>query len=265
MNRWTSNLRTPRTTIEEENVDAGDSANVDDLLPDRGGVDLPADTFNDGEVSTEAELLEFAEDVEMKPVEEAEVPAGKGVDTQKKDEVPGPKSPSVPISHAPKYTDDDGDLRDTAATPRGASTQESRGGVHNYVNTPYPEHPGEAPELKPAEVRHFKESGSYHASRGSRTSARPAEHRSNRRYIVHHVLAREAGEPFMYAVIRNKAINREYARVTAEEWRRANETAHLAFPTRDSEWDAVLNRAVHNDYMYGAIDANRAAGRIDLP
>ena len=63
-----------------ENVDAGDSANVDDLLPDRGGVDLPADTFNDGEVSTEAELLEFAEDVDMKPVEEAEVPAGKGGD-----------------------------------------------------------------------------------------------------------------------------------------------------------------------------------------
>ena len=67
------------------------------------------------------------------------------VDTQKRDEKPGPTSPGVPISYAPKYTDDDGDLRDTAATPKGASTQESRGGMHNYVNTPYPEHPGRRP------------------------------------------------------------------------------------------------------------------------
>ena len=69
--------------------------------------------------------------------------------------------------------------------------------MRNYANTPYP-------ELKPAQVRRFQESSSYYASRGSRTSARPAEHRSNRRFIVQHVLAREAGEPFMYAVIRNK-------------------------------------------------------------
>ena len=127
------------------------------------------------------------------------------VDTQEKGGKPGPISPGVPISYAPKYTDDDGDLRDTAATPKGASTQESRGGMRNYANTPYPEHPGEAPELKPAEVRRFQESSSYLASRGSRTSARPAEHRSNRRFIVQHVLAREAGEPFIYAVIRNTA------------------------------------------------------------
>ena len=133
--------------------------------------------------------------------------------------------------------------------------------MHNYANTPYPEHPEEAPELKPAEVRRFQESSSYIASRGSRTSARPAEHRSNRRFIVQHVLAREAGEPFIYAVIRNKAITWE--RVTAEEWRKANETAHIMFPTHDSEWSAVLERAVHNDFMYGALDASRAAGRID--
>ena len=133
--------------------------------------------------------------------------------------------------------------------------------MHNYVNTPYPEHAGEAPELKPVENRHYQESSSYLASRGSRTSARPAEHRSNRRFIVQHVLAREAGEPFIYAVIRNKAIARE--RVTAEEWRRANETAHIVFPNRDSEWNAVLERAVRNDFMYAALDASRAAGRID--
>ena len=35
------------------------------------------------------------------------------------------------------------------------------------------------------------------------------------------------------------------------------------FPTRDSEWNAVLDRAVHNDHMYGALDATRAVGRID--
>ena len=183
------------------------------------------------------------------------------VDTQKKDETPNPAGPGVPVSYAPKYTDDDGDLRDTAATPKAASTQESRGGIHNYANTPYPEHPGEAPELKPAEVRHHCERSSYMSSRGSRTSARPAENRTNRRFIVQHILAREAGEPFIYAVIRNKAITRE--RVTAEEWKKASETSHIVFPNRDSEWSAVLDRAVHNDYMYGALDASRAAGRID--
>ena len=62
-------------------------------------------------------------------------------------------------------------------------------------------------------------------------------------------------------MIRNKAITRE--RVTAEEWRKANETSHIVFPNRDSEWSAVLERAVHNDFMYGALDASRAAGRID--
>ena len=181
--------------------------------------------------------------------------------SQKKDETPGATGPGMPISYAPKYTDDDGDLRDTAANPKGASTQESRGGMHNYVNTPYPEHPGEAPDLKPAEVRRRQEQSSYLSSRGLRTSARPAEHRSNRRFIVQHVLAREAGEPFIYAVIRNKAITRE--RVTAEEWKKASETAHIVFPNRDSEWNAVLERAVHNDFMYAALDASRAAGRID--
>ena len=40
------------------------------------------------------------------------------VDTQKKDETPGPTGPGMPISYAPKYTDDDGDLRDTVATSK---------------------------------------------------------------------------------------------------------------------------------------------------
>ena len=62
-------------------------------------------------------------------------------------------------------------------------------------------------------------------------------------------------------MIRNKAITRE--RVAAEERRKANETSHIVFPNRDSEWNAVLDRAVHNDCMYGALDASRAAGRID--
>ena len=44
-NRWSSSLRTPRATIEEENTGDGGSAEVDDLLPDRGGIDLPTDTF----------------------------------------------------------------------------------------------------------------------------------------------------------------------------------------------------------------------------
>ena len=35
------------------------------------------------------------------------------------------------------------------------------------------------------------------------------------------------------------------------------------FLNRDSEWNAVLERAVHNDFMYAALDASRAAGRID--
>ena len=72
-NRWSSNLRTPRATIEEENT--GGSAEIDDLLPDREGVDLPTDTFNDGGDPTEAEVLESTGDVEMEPEKEAEVPA----------------------------------------------------------------------------------------------------------------------------------------------------------------------------------------------
>ena len=62
-------------------------------------------------------------------------------------------------------------------------------------------------------------------------------------------------------MIRNKAITWE--RVTAEEGRKASETAHIVFPNRESEWNDVLERAVHNDHMYGALDASRAAGRID--
>ena len=73
-NRWSSNLRTPRATIEEENADG--SAEVDDLLPDREGVDLPTDTFNDGGGPTEAEVQEFAGDVEMEPEKEAEPASG---------------------------------------------------------------------------------------------------------------------------------------------------------------------------------------------
>ena len=175
----------PRATIEEENAGDGGSAEVDDLLPHRGGIDLPTDTFNDGEGPTEAELQEFAGDVEMEPEEEAEVPAeGKGkapdreaevpqtaaaasrpsvespaakraaspdreerrakdpVDTQKKDDRPGPTGPGMPISFAPKYTDDDRDLRDTAATLKGASTQESRGGHAQLCGHTLPGAPG---------------------------------------------------------------------------------------------------------------------------
>ena len=70
-NRWSSNLRTPRATIEEENT----GGSTDDLLPDREGINLPTDTFNGGEGPTEAELLEFTGDVEMELEKEAEVPA----------------------------------------------------------------------------------------------------------------------------------------------------------------------------------------------
>ena len=173
-NRWSSNLRTPRATIEEENADG--SAEVDDLLPDREGVDLPTDTFNDGGDPTEAEVQEFAGDVEMEPEKEAEPPAAgeeetpgreaevpqatttatepsvespaakraaspvreerkarEPADDQKKEVASGADGPGVPISFAPKYTDDDGDLRDTAATPKAASTQESQGGIHEHA------------------------------------------------------------------------------------------------------------------------------------
>ena len=47
------------------------------------------DAFNDGEGPTEAELQEFAGDVEMEPEEEAEVPAeGKGKAPDREAEVP---------------------------------------------------------------------------------------------------------------------------------------------------------------------------------
>ena len=59
------------------------------ISPDRGGIDLPTDTFNGGEGPTEAELQEFPGDVEMKPVEEAEVPVeGKGNAPDREAEVP---------------------------------------------------------------------------------------------------------------------------------------------------------------------------------
>ena len=66
-------MRTPRATIEEENLGAGGSLNIDDLLRDRREAGLPTDTFPDGEGPTEAEVLEFAGN---KPVEES-VLAGK--------------------------------------------------------------------------------------------------------------------------------------------------------------------------------------------
>ena len=88
-NRWTSFLRTSKATIEEENVDDEGSAGIDDLLPNRGGVDLPTDSFSDGEGPTEAELMEFTGDVEMKPAEEAEVPVeGEGNAPDREAEVP---------------------------------------------------------------------------------------------------------------------------------------------------------------------------------
>ena len=85
---------------------------------------------------------------------------------------------------------------------------------------------------------------------------KPAEY-----YITQHVLAREAGEPFMCAVIRNKAIGQE--RVTAEEWKNAHKTECIMFPLAIARWNAVLEQAMHNDFMYGALDALRVAWRID--
>ena len=86
-NRWSSSLRTPRAIIEEENT--GGPTEVDDLLPDREGINLPTDTFNDGEGPTEAEQQEFAGDVEMEPEREAEVPAeGEGEAPDREAEVP---------------------------------------------------------------------------------------------------------------------------------------------------------------------------------
>ena len=83
-NRWSSNLRTPRATIEEENT--GGSTEVDDLLPDREGINLPTDTFKDGEGPTEAELLEFTE---MELEKEAEIPAvGEGETPGREAEIP---------------------------------------------------------------------------------------------------------------------------------------------------------------------------------
>ena len=164
-------------TVEESEVPAekGDSA------PDREA-EVP-------QAAAAADRPEVEADREDRKAKDA-------IGTQKKDEKSGPTSPSIPVSHAPKHTDDDGDLRDTAMILEVTSAQESCGGGRKYVNTPYP---GEAP--------HFQESRSYLAS------AKPAEYKLHRRYIAQHVLAREAGEPFMYAVIQNKAITRERRRV----------------------------------------------------
>ena len=256
-NRWSSNLRTPRATIEEENTGDGGSAEVDDLLPDRGGIDLPTDTFNDGEGPTKAELQEYAGDVEMEPEEEAEVPAeGKGKAPDREAEVPqtaaAASRPSVESPAAKRAASPDREER--RAKPRSRMRRQvqparvcrsptlpnarTMTGICGIPQRPRRElqprslkgacaimwtHPTRSTRGMPAEVRRHQEQSSYLSSRGSRTSARPAEHRSNRRFIVQHVLAREAGEPFIYAVIRNKAITRE--RVTTEEWKKASETA----------------------------------------
>ena len=220
----------PKRRLRKRTGDGG-SAEVDDLLPDRGGIDLPTDTFNDGEGPTEAELQEFAGDVEMEPEEEAEVPAeGKGKAPDREAEVPQAAAASQPSVESPaakhRPIGRNAGLRIQSTPRRRMRRQAQPARVCRSPTLPstLPEHPGEAPELMPAEVRHHQEQSSYLSSRGSRTSARPAEHRSNRRFIVQHVLAREAGEPFIYAVIRNKAIARE--RVTAEEWKKASETSH---------------------------------------
>ena len=107
-----------------------------------------------------------------------------------------------------KFDDADGDLRDT--TVRSETTAPSP--VSNYVGTPYPKHPGKAPELAGPDARRHAESRACLMSRGSRTSAKPAEATPNRMFVTNHVLAREAGEPFLYAVIRSKE------RVSREEW-----------------------------------------------
>ena len=79
-NRWSSNLRTLRATIEEEIT--GGSTEVDDLLPGREGINLPTDTFNAGEGPTEAELLEFTGDEGETPGREAEIPQATAVTTE---------------------------------------------------------------------------------------------------------------------------------------------------------------------------------------
>ena len=57
------------------------------------------------------------------------------VDTQKKDETLGPTGPGMPISYAPKYTDDNGDLRDTAANPESFNPGVSRGNAQLCEHT----------------------------------------------------------------------------------------------------------------------------------
>ena len=58
-------------------------------LPDREGINLPTDTFNDGEGPTEAEQQEFTGDVEMEPEEKGKVPAeGEGETPDREAEVP---------------------------------------------------------------------------------------------------------------------------------------------------------------------------------
>ena len=157
-----------------------------------------------------AEVLEFAGGIDMKPVEDREVEVPQAAAAADRPEVEAPAveradspdrgtSPSILMSHASKW---------------GFARYRDDPSMHNYA---LPRPP-------------FQESRSYLALRGLRTSTKPAEYKSHRRYIVQHVLAREAGEPFMYAVIRNKAITQE--RVTAEEWRNAHKTEHIMFPTR---------------------------------
>ena len=146
----------------------------------------------------------------------------------------------MPKSNAPKYTDDDAGYRNDPERSSGIPWRCAQLREHAL--------PGAPGQGTGAETGGCQASSSpYLASRGSRTSAKPAEYKSNRL--------------FMCAVIRNKVITEE--RVTAEEWKNAHKTERIMFPTRDSEWNAVLERAVRNDFVYGALDALRVAGRID--
>ena len=190
--------------------------------------------------------------------QQVNIPEGRGeAEPETAVSTPRARRPEVP-----KYADDDEDLRGTAKAKQEVVTGVQEGGVHDNVGLPYPDHPGRSPELLPPAVRHHREAQSYAMTRGSRTLAKPAETPSHRLFIVNHILAREAGEPFIYAVIRNKAITK--ARVSQEEWEAAQKTSHIVIPTRVSEQQEILERAVHNDFMYGAIDAARVTARVDM-
>ena len=280
-NRWSSGGRTAEDREQPEIEDLLTNPPLDEFAGEEPSevVENPADT--DTPMETAEESTAMTDEDRVHPVRETSPSVPETPRERERESAPGREGQEVNVPEGrteaepetavstprarrpevPEYADDDEDLRGTAKTEQKVATGEQVGGVHDNVGLPYPEHPGRAPELDPPAIRPHREAQLYAAARGPRTSAKPAETPSHRLFIINHILAREAGEPFIYAVIRNKAITK--SRVSLEEWEAAQKSSHIVIPTRLNEQQEILDRAVHNDFMYGAIDAARVTARVD--